>query len=138
MKLSTWSGHLRRRGMTLVEVVVGIALLAVLLVLILASFRAHAAQIRSAKQRMEALRRAYELLSVWTASKSIPAVGEQDEIPETPGWIWRIVRTSRSDDLYKLGAAVIRLEIVATPETLGDLPLAAVELLVAAEGTVLK
>jgi prepilin-type N-terminal cleavage/methylation domain-containing protein len=135
VKLSAWSEHLRRRGMTLVEVVVGIALLAVLLVLILASFRAHAAQIRSAKQRMEAMRRADELLTVWTTSGGIPVVGEQEEIPETPGWIWRIVKTSGSDDLYQLGAAVIRLEIVATPETIGEFPLAAVELLVPAEGT---
>lgn len=134
MKSSAWFGHSASRGMTLVEVVVGIALLAMLLVLILSSFRVHASQIRSAKQRMEAIRRADSLLTVWSASGGIPPVGEQEPIPERPGWSWRIVRGTGSDELYQIGASAIRLEIVDSQDQQEKLPLASVELLVPAEG----
>ena len=120
--------------MTLVEVVVGIALLAVLLVLILSSFRAHAAQVRAANLRMQAIRRADELLSTWTASGGIPAVGESEQVPNSPEWTWRIVRAAQSPELTQLGAESVRLEIVATPFAVEDLPLTSVELVVPAEG----
>ena len=121
--------------MTLIEVVVGIALLAMLLALILASFRSHAAQIRSAKRRMEAIRQADELLSAWTSSGQIPPVGDRGDIPGASGWTWRIVRATESQELFRLGATSVRLEIVASREKVEEFPLAVVELLVPRERT---
>ena len=135
VKLPAWSGVSKRRGMTLVEVVVGIALLAMLLALILASFRSHAAQIRSAKRRMEAIRQADELLSAWTSSGQIPPVGDWGDIPGTSGWTWRIVRATESQELVRLGATSVRLEIVAAREKIEEFPLSSVELLVPRERT---
>ena len=121
--------------MTLIEVVVGIALLAMLLALILASFRSHAAQIRSAKRRMEAIRHADELLSAWSSFGQIPPVGDRGDVPGISGWTWRIVRATESQELFRLGATSVRLEIVAAREKIEEFPLATVELLIPRERT---
>ncbi len=119
-----------RTGLTLVEVVAGIALLATLLVSLLSAFRAHAAQIRSAQDRLRAIRIADELLATWMAAGVIPAVDEQESIPETTGWSWRIARAESSPDLQKLGAAAVRLEIVEASEDSSARVLTFVELMV--------
>ena len=120
--------------MTLVEVVAGIALLALLLVLILLSFREHAAQIREAKFRAVAMREADSLLSAWTASGSIPAVGDEQEIVDHPGWQWRIVSVPGREGLSQIGAGVVRLEIVSSSDVARVHPLATVELVVPSAG----
>lgn len=120
--------------MTLVEVVAGIALLTVLLVMILAAFRAHAAQVRSARLRMAAIRQADALLSHWTAAEGIPAVGKQAALPELPGGSWRIAASHGSADLDEIGGSAIRLEIVSSAGLNPDSPLVSVELVVPAEG----
>ena len=120
--------------MTLVEVVAGIALLSTLLVMTLMSYRSHATQIRSAKDRMKAIRAADELLSLWMASSSLPRVGQQEGLSGTPGWYWRIMPVEPSQDLTVMGAASVRLEIVDTNGTTGERMLARVELLVPVQG----
>lgn len=136
MKSSGWSRPLRRRGMTLVEVVAGIALLSTLLVMILMAHRNHSAQIRKAKDRMKAIRVADELLSVWMASVSLPRIGQREEVPGVSGWHWQIIPVPVTNDLSLLRATSVRLEIVDGSRPSGDKLLASVELMVPGQGGV--
>ncbi|WP_010583131.1 type IV pilus modification PilV family protein [Schlesneria paludicola] len=115
--------------MTLVEVVVGIALLATVLVAILTSFRTHSLQVRNAKERMKAIRIADELLSEWMAASRLPLLGQQGALFDPQGWSWRMVATTEVQDLMAIGAQTSRLEILAPNGLSEGRVVAAVELL---------
>lgn len=121
-----------RKGLTLVEVVVGTTLLAMLLVALLTIHRVHAAQIQSAKFRQTAIRIADELLDKWSSEQSIPQAGRSEFIPDFPQWRWRVVSCDPSSELEQVGIQTVRLEIVrAREKEPNEMVLAAVELLVA-------
>ncbi len=110
-----------RRGLTLVEVVAGLALLATLLVSILMAYGLHSGQIRAAQDRLEAIHLADELLNSWTATGSMPAVGEQERLNgDRQDLWWRIVDGSTSGRPQN-GLRTVRLEVVrrafGTPDT---------------------
>ena len=126
-------GSQARRGLTLIEVVAGIALLATLLVSTLAAFRAHASQVRSAKNRLAAIAVADRLLSEWMNAGTLPGIGETEDVPDTKGWRWRIVRPEPTMELRRLNALAVRLEIVDSEPT--PSVLTSVELLVPAGGS---
>ena len=86
-----YSSSSGRRGLTLVEVIAGLVLMATLLTSVLAAFRTHAAQIRAARDRLKASELAEGLLSEWMARNQLPAVGTQKPLPDTDGWIWRLL-----------------------------------------------
>jgi len=116
-------------GLTLVEVVAGLALLATLLVAILVAYRAHAAQIRATRQRLRGIEAAERLLTEWSSAGQLPAVGEQGRVDGEADLIWRFV-PSKSPPLKQLGAQIVRLEIArSTSKAPGDV-LTSVELLV--------
>ena len=112
MKSRRYSKLRSRSGLTLVEVVAGIALLSTLLVSILLSYGAHAGQIRAARQRMQAIKAADQLLSNWMAQGDLPAVGDQDMLPGSDELVWRMVAVPR-DKRVSLPNEVglIRLEV---------------------------
>lgn len=130
--LSHWSSNSPRRGLTLVEVVAGIALLSTLLVLTLASFRAHTAQVRGTKARMAAIRAADELLSEWFSGAGVPPAGQGGEVTGHPGWTWRTVPVASTKNPQLSGTLIVKLEILGDRNTPGDSVLSAVELLVSA------
>lgn len=135
MKSSNWCNRSSRRGITLVEVVVGIALLATLLVMILLAFRAHATQIRQAQDRLEAIRLADTLLAVaWSGSGTLHA-GQQAELPDHPGWLWRVVPGASPLPPALSGGTIVQLEIVAREPGVSDRRLTQVELLVSPSST---
>ena len=103
-----------RHGLTLVEVVAGLALLATLLVSILMAFSAHAGQIRAAQDRLQAIEIADALLTRWTASDGIPAVGREDAVPGSEALWWRIV-VSPSVAPSATGLHTVRLEVFERP-----------------------
>ena len=122
--------------MTLVEVVVGITLLATLLVSILMSFRTHSTQVHGARDRMKAIQIADGLLSVWMEGSSFPSMGQQDALTGTPGWIWRIGPVQESDDFAILGGRPARLEIIASNDRSEYQVLTSVEFLIPAQESV--
>lgn len=122
-----------RHGLTLIEIVAGIALLATLLVSTLAAFRAHAAQVRTAKDRLAAIQIADELLAAWMNAGTLPSIGESEHLPDTKGWKWRIARPEPTRELRRLGALAVRFEILDSAEP-NPTVLTAVELLVPAGG----
>lgn len=97
MKFRTSLKFHSRSGLTLVEVVAGIALLSTLLVSILMSYGAHAGQIRAARQRVQAIEAADRLLSNWMTLGELPAVGDQDMLPGSDELVWRMVAVPRSE-----------------------------------------
>lgn len=102
-------GH--RPGMTLVEVVVGLMLLASLGVGTLLACGAHQRQLQRASERMEAVEIADQLLASWYASgQRLPraATGQIQLVSDR--WIWqtRVIRQARVESLP---VEVVRLEL---------------------------
>jgi hypothetical protein len=117
-----------RRGLTLVEVIAGLLLLATLLTSVLAAFKIHAAQIRAARDRLKASELAEGLLGDWMARNQLPAVGTQKPLPETDGWMWRVL--ANEPQLSGAALRTVRVEICRPPEAAGEQILASVSLVV--------
>ena len=125
-----WNGfskHSARRGLTLTAMAAGIALLSTLLVAILMSYRAHAGQVRAAKQRLRAIEFADQQMAVWTSARSLPGLGKWGESADGQ-FTWRITR-GESTAATPFGLQVARLEVQPTPRSKGSAVLAAVEFL---------
>lgn len=121
------------RGLTIVEVIAGLALLSTLLVSILVTYRAHAAQVRGAQDRLAAIEAADDLLTEWSAAGVVPAVGREERLPGDDGWAWRIV-AGQGDLIRELGIKTVRLEIFRLTADDPTEALASVELLVSGGG----
>ena len=79
----------RNAGFTLIEVVVGLALMASVLVASLLSFSAHRRQLRTADARIAAVAVADELLEfLSSAPEGLPKSG-RGRIPGRANWIWQ-------------------------------------------------
>jgi prepilin-type N-terminal cleavage/methylation domain-containing protein len=124
-----YSNSSGRRGLTLVEVIAGLVLLATLLTSVLAAFKTNAAQVRAARDRLKASELAEGLLSEWMARNQLPAVGTQKPLPDTDGWIWRLL----ANEAQLSGPAplqTVRVEICRSQEPAGEQVLASVALVV--------
>ncbi len=141
----------RRAGLTLIEVLAGLALMGTILVALVRAKSDSALQWHEANRRLEGIEAAEHLLRRWTTpapgmTPGIPATsmagGERSVPLEASGsiedyphlrWQTRIVTNPQAEFL---GAQVVRLEILRA-ETLQpakqDAPLAYVELLVPSE-----
>lgn len=123
-------GGLRRGGLTLLEVIVAIVLLATLLVGVLVATGRHLRQIRAADQRRQAIEIADGLLAQWLRDPQrihVPASGKSRD-----GFIWR-TRELPSTQVLSLGLRIVRVEIMDEKDqgTEGQRPLAAVEIAIA-------
>ncbi len=134
---NAFSNSSTRRGLTLVEVIAGLVLLATLLTAVLAAFKAHAAQIRGARDRLKASETAEELVSSWAAQGALPAVGTQKALAGTDGWSWRVLANdSQPSGPVKIGS--VRIEIIRPRDVAGDEVLASVALVVPGNTTSMK
>ena len=108
----------RDDGFTLIEVVVGLVLLATLLVGVLQAYGAHHRQLAHARDQLVAAQLADDMLAAWVdAPRGVPrqAAGL---IPQHPSWAWRTQVRGRRE-VAELPVEIIRFEIVssgATPE----------------------
>jgi prepilin-type N-terminal cleavage/methylation domain-containing protein len=118
-----------RRGLTLVEVIAGLVLLATLLTSVLAAFKTHAAQIRSARARLQAAAAADELVAGWMAQDALPRVGTQKPLEGADGWAWRLL-TNESQRSGPVKIGCVRVEIFRPRPSVGDEVLASVTLVV--------
>jgi type II secretory pathway pseudopilin PulG len=126
-----------RRGLTLVEVVAGLLLLATLLTAVLTAFRTHAAQIRHARERLQANDMANELLRGWLAQGAMPPIGTQKPLDGTDGWAWRIA----ADGLVQtepVRIESIRVEIVRSGDALNEEILSSVSVVAPGGATATK
>lgn len=121
------SASYERVGLTLIEVIAGLALLSTLLVAILIAFRGHALQVRASQDRLAAIAHADRLLLGWTAEEQLPPVGARGLV--TDEWSWRIAPAESAEAPWP-GTRVVRLEIIDSGGDERPHVLTAVELLV--------
>ena len=77
-----YSGYSAKKGLTLIEVVVSLALLSTLFVGVLMAFNRHAEQIRGSRRTLDVVRRLDALLYEWrTQGGTVP----QDDTGKFPG-----------------------------------------------------
>jgi prepilin-type N-terminal cleavage/methylation domain-containing protein len=113
------SRRCRRRAMTLVEVLAGLAILATVVAMILAARGRYLRQSALAQRRLHAVAAADELLTQWWKKpQAIPESGRGEvNGPDQLGWQTQVVPGETAD---QLGARVLRLEI--TDERRGAAP----------------
>ena len=130
--------------MTLVEVAVGMLLLATLLVGILAAFRQHVHQVRHCRIRLEAAHTADALLTKWYSQGGTLPNEEEGEVPGNTNFAWRLIPLEETVD-ETLCIGTTRFELYyRDPETDGtttkkdrDLfkkPLVSIDLVVPSSG----
>jgi hypothetical protein len=101
----------RRSGLTLVEVVAGLALLATLLVAVLGTKARVTRQWAHANRKLEAVAAADRLLAAWWATPATFPRKNSGSVPGDAGLNWRTTPVG-NDAVRPLGASVVRLEIV--------------------------
>jgi type II secretory pathway pseudopilin PulG len=126
---NAFSNSSARRGLTLVEVVAGLLLLATLLTAVLTAFRTHATQIRRARERLQANDMANELLRGWQAQGAMPPIGTQKLLDGTDGWAWRIAANGFiQTEPVRIGS--VRVDIVRPDGAANDEILSSVSVVV--------
>ena len=116
----------RDSAFTLLEVVVGLTLMASVLVGSLLAFSAHQKQRRHAEAKLAAVSLADQMLHQFTASRDgIPALG-RGPIPGNPTWFWRtsVVGTRAPAQVL---LKVIRLELIELTDEGSQRPLVTVD-----------
>lgn len=120
----------RRLGLTLIEVVAGLALLSTLLVATLVAYRGHVRQVRVAQQRLDAIEKIDTLMADWSETREYPASGTVEMFDHRNQMNWRLLEVD-SNHIRDLNARILRLEVfrptVSAENT--DLVLASVEFL---------
>lgn len=102
-----------RGAFTLVEVVAGIALLAVLLVGVVQSIAAHKRTLARAADRIEAAAVADRLLGSLSGRGGLYPTNARGLVPTHPDWAWSLTRTG-TQMLEGFPVDTLRLEIVDT------------------------
>ena len=116
-------------GMTLVEVVLGAALMGVLLTLVVLATGRFTAQGRGAAERIEACKVADRLLEEWWASSDAFPRNTRGEVPGRAGWRWRTADVKDDEQEETLGAKIMSVEVFA-PGCADNAPSARVEMIV--------
>ena len=110
MNAKCWTSS-RRRGLTLVEVVAGLALLSALLVTVLTAKSRATRQLASANRRLEAVAAADRLLVGWWQDRAHFPRQSSGRVPGDAGFAWR-TSPVRNDAVNALAASVIRVEVI--------------------------
>src|SRR4051812_18319241 len=100
-----------RAGLTLVEVVAGLALLSTLLVAVLSTKARVTRQWAHAQRKLEATAAADKLLAAWWATPAAFPRRSAGTVPGDGGLAWRTAPVA-NEVVRPLGASVVRLEII--------------------------
>ncbi|MCY2929863.1 MAG: hypothetical protein NTV86_10295 [Planctomycetota bacterium] len=111
----------RSDGLTLVEAVVGTAILGSLLVALLMAAHRLNVQARRSQARLEACRIADELLAAWWPTREDFPTDSSGPVAGREGWRWRTSTQAGREDARRLGARTVALEVFAPPAP-GDAP----------------
>jgi hypothetical protein len=105
--------RLRRGGLTLIEVVAGLALLGWLLSAVILAKSRNTRQFSRASLKLEAVEAADALMTRWWAHKSQqpPSMTGQGDVPGSDRLTWRASQAA-NETIESLGGLVVRLEIV--------------------------
>ena len=113
---TTLANPARRRGLTLVEVAAGLALMAGLLVAMLAIKSRAARQLSDADRHLRGVAAADGLLSRWWADPSTLPVDASGTVPADPALTWQTRMSDAEPALARAGLRVVRL-VVSDPRT---------------------
>jgi Tfp pilus assembly protein PilV len=116
--------RLSQRGITLIEVVASLALLATLLVALLQTKTGATLRIASAKQKLAAVGVADQMLATWWAGSDHVPVPAEGTLPNDLAWRTRFVANTSA---RAMRCEVVRLEMFSTSRL--DVPLVSVDLL---------
>lgn len=101
----------RRRAMTLVEIVAGLTLLALLAAAIVLACAAHRRQIAQATHRVNGITIAEGLLTQWYANQGIPPVRASGTVSAAGAvWTWR-TRITRREQIAREPFSIVVLEV---------------------------
>ena len=121
------SRPLRGKAFTLLEVIVGLTLMATMLVGSLLAFAAHQRQARFADAKLQAVAVADELLDRFSGSPGgLPPAG-RGAIPGKPGWFWQTT-PARAIAPAQIPVRIIRFQIFSQKPNGPLTPLVTVEL----------
>ena len=107
---TNWQADVRA-AFTLLELVVGMALLATLLVSVLLATAKHKRLIQLAADRHEAVRLADDLLANWYSSADGVPLNARGLVHNRSGWYWRTMAHT-NQVLFGVSAPQVKLEIV--------------------------
>ena len=116
----------RLSAFTLLEVVVGLTLMATVLVGSMLSFAAHHRQRRVALAKIEAVAIADELLNQLTTGRDGIPIAARGAVPGKPNWYWQTSFVGTAQPA-SVPLSVVRLDIVSVGADGTNLPLAGVE-----------
>lgn len=128
------SARHRGRGMTLVEVVAGLALLATVLAGLLVAKARLGRQVRVTESRRAAVGAADALLTAWWRDKPRFPRNAAGEVPGHADLLWR-TQTVASAQAARLCGQVTRLDVFSAPLGANQTPLVTIELLLPAENS---
>lgn len=100
------------RGFTLLEVIVALALMATVLVSSILAFARHHEQLKSADQRLEAVRIADGIVSQMIATQDGVPLRGQGAVLGKANWYWR-TETVGATQIANVPLLVVRFQIVA-------------------------
>jgi Tfp pilus assembly protein PilV len=101
-----------RQGLTLIEVVAGLALMATILVAMLVMKTRFTHQLAFSNQHLRAVAAADSLLEQWWADPAKFPINRSGAIPQYPGFDWQ-TNLVENDVVARLDSRVVRLDIVA-------------------------
>ena len=105
-----------RKGFTLLEVIVALALMGSVLVGSLLAFSSHRSQLSMAEKRIEATRIADDLVSRLSSSQGGMPVGVRGTIAGKPNWVWQTSSVGTTT-LATVQLQVLRLQILELSST---------------------
>lgn len=100
----------RSSGLTLIEVLVGLAMLSTLLVSLLVAQRRHREQLQAAGQKIAACKAADELLTGWFLSAASVPLSQAGSVPSNPALRWR-TKILPNRETRRVGVELVRLTI---------------------------
>jgi|GEM_PF-2739955 len=121
-----------RRGMTLIEVVAGLALLGTMLVAI---FVIHARLIRQtalAHRKAAAVQATDALLTKWSVDWSTLPIGTEEPLDDHPQMSWSVIEVA-NPEVEALGAKAVELRVTDSQADTDGSPLVTVQLVIPVE-----
>lgn len=100
-----------RAGLTLLEVIAGIAILSTILVLAVVSRSRQARQLALSQRIDRAVTAADELIADWYVDPAPMPLGQSGPVEGQEGMAWRIFAVS-NDRVEQLGARVVRVQVL--------------------------